>query len=209
MSKEKPEKKSSLKKELSQWGFSLGIIAILYATGLHTEVIGRLQSVLLFSGILQPDTELAEGLKKDAYFDMPMVSLGGEYSSLEEFQGKTIFLNFWATWCPPCIAEMPNIQDLYDDISSEQNIQFVMLSLDEDPQNVQDFIHRKGFTFPVFILNGRKPGVYNSSVVPTTYVISPEGEIVMEHAGMAKYNTESFKAFLLGVSSMEAPVDSF
>ncbi|MEX0608064.1 MAG: TlpA disulfide reductase family protein [Balneolaceae bacterium] len=201
MSQENPKKKNSLKKELSQWGIILGIVAILYTTGWHTEVIGRMQSVLLVTGILQPDTELAEGAKKDAYFDMPMVSLDGVNTSLSEFKGKTIFLNFWATWCPPCIAEMPNIQDLYEDISEDEEIQFVIVSLDESHQKARDFMERKGFTMPVYFLNGRKPGVYDSSVVPTTYVISPEGEIVMEHRGMAKYNTESFKAFLRELSS--------
>lgn len=193
-------KKSSFKKELLQWSVLFVIGAGLYATGYHTEVIGKVQSVLLYTGILQPDTDesIIHGNKAD--YNMPLLTLDGERTSLSEFEGKTIFMNLWATWCPPCIAEMPNIQRLYDDIADE-NIVFVMASLDQEPQKARDFIARKGFTFPVYSVLA-KPRIYDSSVVPTTYVISPKGDIVMEHRGMAKYDTDDFKQFLRTVSDL-------
>ncbi|MEX0723101.1 MAG: TlpA disulfide reductase family protein [Gracilimonas sp.] len=196
--KETKAKTSSFKKELVQWSIIFLIGAGLYATGYHTEVIGKMQSVLLYTGILQPDTEesIIHGNKAD--YNMPLLTLDGERTSLSKFEGKTIFMNLWATWCPPCIAEMPNIQRLYDDIDDE-NIVFVMASLDQDPQKAWDFVARKGFTFPVYSVIA-KPRIYDSSVVPTTYVISPEGDIVMEHRGMAKYDTDDFKAFLKAVT---------
>ena len=80
-----------------------------------------------------------------------------------------------------------------------EDIVFVMLSLDEDPKVAQAFLERKEFTMPVYFLTGRQPGVYNSTVVPTTYIISPEGNIVLEKRGMAKYNTSGFKDFLLSL----------
>jgi thiol-disulfide isomerase/thioredoxin len=192
-------KKSTFRKELLQWGVIFVIGAGLYATGYHTEVIGKVQSVLLYTGILQPDTDqsILHGSKAD--YNMSLLTLAGERTSLSEFEGKTIFMNLWATWCPPCIAEMPNIQRLYDDINNE-NIVFVMASLDQDPQKARDFIARKGFTFPVYSVLS-KPGIYDSSVVPTTYVISPSGDIIMEHRGMAKYNTDDFKQFLKTISN--------
>lgn len=186
-------------KAIKEWGIILGIFGILYVTGLHTEVIGGLQRVLLSTGILRPDTEIDVSDIKKANYNMPLISLDGDRTSLREFEGKTIFLNFWATWCPPCIAEMPNIQDLYEDLSNEENIVFVMLSLDEDPEKARSFMERKEFTMPVYFLTGRQPGVYNSTVVPTTYIISPDGDIVMEKRGMAKYNTSGFKDFLLSL----------
>lgn len=195
----KPKKSDQFKKAIKEWAVILGVFGILYVTGLHTEVIGGLQRVLLSTGILRPDTELDDAEIRKANYNMPLLSLDGDRTSLQEFEGKTIFLNFWATWCPPCIAEMPNIQDLYDDVSSEDDLVFVMLSLDEDPEKAKAFMERKGFTMPVYFLAGRQPGVYNSTVVPTTYVISPEGNIVMEKRGMAKYNTSGFKDFLLSL----------
>ncbi len=172
--------------------------AILYGTGYHTEVIGKLQSVILYTGLFQPDVEESIQHGNLADYDMPLLTINGERTSLSEFEGKTIFLNFWATWCPPCIAEMPNIQALYDGIDDD-DIVFVMASLDRDPQKAWDFTKRKEFTFPVYSVI-RKPRIYDTSMVPTTYVISPDGTIVMMHAGMAKYNTDDFRAFLTGFS---------
>ncbi|MBO6522851.1 MAG: TlpA family protein disulfide reductase [Balneolaceae bacterium] len=196
-----PDKKSpnQFKKAVWEWGIILGIFGILYITGLHTEVIGGLQRVLLSTGILRPDTEVDPGETRKANYNMPLITLDGDRTSLSEFEGKTIFLNFWATWCPPCIAEMPNIQKLYDQLEDEEKVVFVMLSLDEDPEKARAYMDRKEFTMPVYFLAGRQPGVYNSTVVPTTYVISPEGDIVVEKRGMAKYNTDEFRNFLLSL----------
>ncbi|SMO63858.1 TlpA family protein disulfide reductase [Gracilimonas mengyeensis] len=199
--KNKSSKKTALKKELIQWAVILLVAAGLYATGYHAEVIGRLQSVLLYTGILQPDTDASIVHGQTADYNMPLLTLDGDRTSLAEFEGKTIFLNFWATWCPPCIAEMPNIQSLYEKVHSK-DIVFVMASLDEEPQKARDFVARKGFTFPVYSVLS-KPRSYDSSVVPTTYVIAPDGSIMMEHQGMAKYDTKEFTEFLKAISAAE------
>jgi thiol-disulfide isomerase/thioredoxin len=201
MSNEKVNnKRSQWKKEITQWVFIFLIGAALYASGYHTEVIGRIQSVLLYTGILQPDTDESIMHGRRAEYNMPLLTVEGEQIYLSKFEGKTIFMNLWATWCPPCIAEMPNIQRLFDDIKDNNDIVFVMASLDQDPQKAWDFVERKEFTFPVYSVIA-KPRVYDSSVVPTTYVISPQGDIVMEHQGMAKYDTDEFKDFLNSVSN--------
>ncbi|MBO6584838.1 MAG: TlpA family protein disulfide reductase [Gracilimonas sp.] len=197
----KAKKTSSFKKELLQWGAIFLIGAVLYGTGYHTEVIGKLQSVILYTGLFQPDVEESVVHGNNADYNMHLLTLDGTPVSFSDFKGKTIFLNFWATWCPPCIAEMPNIQRLHDDIQSE-DIVFVMASLDRDPQKARDFIERKEFSFPVYSVRS-KPRVYDASIVPTTYVISPTGEIVLKHQGMANYNTDRFKDFLSAVSSLQ------
>jgi len=204
MSNEKVNnKRSQWKKEITQWVFIFLIGAALYASGYHTEVIGRIQSVLLYTGVLQPDTDESIMHGRRADYNMPLLTVEGEQIYLSEFEGKTIFMNLWATWCPPCIAEMPNIQRLFDDIKDNNDIVFVMVSLDQDPQKAWDFVKRKEFTFPVYSVIA-KPRVYDSSVVPTTYVISPQGDIVMEHQGMAKYDTDEFKDFLNSVSNQQS-----
>lgn len=193
-------KPSAFKKELLQWGVIFLIGAVLYGTGYHAEVIGKLQSVVLYTGLFQPDAEESVMHGNNADYSMQLMTLDGTPVSFSDFKGKTIFLNFWATWCPPCIAEMPNIQNLYDDIGGEDDIVFVLVSLDNDPQKAKDFVGRKEFTFPVYSAI-TKPRIYDTSIVPTTYVISPKGEIMLKHQGMAKYDTESFKNFLKSVSS--------
>lgn len=187
--------KTSTKRAFLEWGVMLAILAFLYLTGLHTEVAGRLQQVLLATGVLQPNIEQAE-VQPPADYTLSLMSLEGDHTSLATFEGKTIFLNFWATWCPPCIAEMPNIQKLYDDVGDRDDIVFVMVSVDDTAQEAKDFIERRAFEFPVYMLTGQVPSAYFSTTVPTTFVISPEGKIVTRHEGMANYNTRAFRTFL-------------
>ncbi len=193
----KEKKNSGLKRDVVEVGIFVTVVGVIYMMGWHTEIIGTLQRGLLATRIIQPDINLDESEFLKAEYNMPLITLDGERTSFQAYEGKTIFLNFWATWCPPCIAEMPNIQKLYESFEHNDEIVFVMLSLDENHNNARAFMERKNFTLPVFFLVGRKPSVYNSTAIPTTYVISPDGYIVTEKRGMANYNTESFKKFLL------------
>jgi len=190
-------KAGKIKRELIEWGILLGIIGVLYLTGWHTEVIGRMQQVLLWTGVMQPQTELPEEERKRIRYDMPLLSLDGSRTDLDVFSGKVIFLNFWATWCAPCIAEMPSIQQLYDELDEEADIVFLLVSLDDSMDVVRKFIKRKEFTFPVYMLAGSRPAELRSGVVPTTFVISRTGIIVAKREGMAKYHTDHFKQFLI------------
>lgn len=189
-------------KEVLSWIIPIAIVAVLYLTGLHTEVIGRIQQALLATGIIKPDTSVDQ--KIVASYDLQLVDLEGRKSTLSEMQGKVILLNLWATWCPPCIAEMPGLQSLYDNTRGEQ-VEFVMISLDEDIHKVKKFISRKGFTFPVYMLAGPLPALYQTNTIPSTYVISAEGMLVMQRQGMADYNSVSFRNFLLNQKENQKP----
>lgn len=197
MSKKQAERKrKSWKKEVVEWIVILGIGLSVYLLGWHTEIIGRMQQVILWTGIMQPETELTDTERMSVDYNMPLVTLEGNPVHLSAFKGDVIFLNFWATWCPPCIAEMPNIQALYEQYKQKADIEFVMVSLDEDPAKAEAFMKRKGFTLPVYKMAGNRPHMLRSSVVPTTYVISKDGYLVSKKEGMANYNTSSFKQFL-------------
>ncbi|QMU28755.1 TlpA family protein disulfide reductase [Adhaeribacter radiodurans] len=191
-------------KKLPGWVFALLLFGTLYLTGLHTEVIGQVQRIILATGFIKPKVEeinenttpggsSAPTLVADYNFHLR--SLTGEEASLESLRGKVIFMNFWATWCPPCIAEMPNIQSLYEKVHSD-NIAFVMISLDQDPAKAQKFIKKRNFTFPVYTPNGPLPAAYETQVIPTTFVISPEGQIVARKDGMADYDNQEFREFM-------------
>ena len=187
------KKKKSTKREILEWVVFLGIIVILWATGLHTPVIGFIQGLVLKTGIIQPNIETEHPAK--AEYDLRLTDREGNLISLRDFQGKVIFMNIWATWCPPCIAEMPDIHDVYQELKNE-DIVFVMLSVDDDLQKAINFVDKKGFEFPVYQLAGPMPVAFESSAIPTTFVISSQGEIVVKRSGMAKYNTKKFKDYL-------------
>ncbi len=177
-----------------EWTLWLGIPALLYLTGLHTEVIGGLQRLVLATGLVQATTKTTQEV--EASYTVTLKTLDGKRVSLREMKGKVIFMNVWATWCPPCIAEMPGIQKLYDQTKAD-NIAFVMISVDKDSQKAQKFIQRKGYTFPVYQLaDGSIPAMYASESIPATFVISAGGKLVLRHEGMADYNSENFRNYL-------------
>lgn len=194
------KKNSGYKKLLLEWGVMLAAALFLYVSGLHTEVIGKVQQGLLLSGIMRPDVEEAlpaeERKNPEADFSLSLRNQQGEQVDMEDLRGKVIFLNLWATWCPPCIAEMPGIDALAKKMEDEEVV-FLMLSLDQDFEKARAFHKRKGFSFDVYEVDGKLPKMYYSQSIPTTFVISAKGELVLTHTGMADYNTKEFQEFLL------------
>lgn len=186
--------KKSLKRNLIEWGLLILIPLVLYVTGTFGEVVGHAQQVILWTGLIQADTKIPANQKQVDY-NIPLVTLDGQHANLNDFRGKVIFMNFWATWCPPCIAEMPFINKLYQQ-TNNKDVVFVMISTDGNLEKVQKFIQRKGFHFPVYLLAGPLPQEFHSDVIPTTFILSKDGTIVSRHNGMANYDTSRFKNFL-------------
>ncbi|HET8886090.1 MAG TPA: TlpA disulfide reductase family protein [Salinimicrobium sp.] len=188
--------KKKVKKELIQWAAIAAVFIFLFATGLHTEVFGFLQRGVLATGLMKPDVEqTAETNDLAADLNMQLINSEGKQVNLKNFEGKVIFLNVWATWCPPCIAEMPGINKLYKDLKDE-NVEFVMLSVDEKFEKAIDFQKRKNYDFEIYQSVGRFPQMFNGQSLPTTYIIDTNGNLVLTHAGMADYHNDEFKEYL-------------
>ncbi len=196
-------------KDIPGWVVMLAIFGVLYATGLHTEAIGQVQRVLLATGIKNadvPDSDESEPIAENmnalgAGFEL--ADLQGNTVRFESLRGKVIFMNVWATWCPPCIAEMPGIQKLYNSVDTSK-IAFVMLSVDEGGlEKVKKFIDRKGYTFPVYMPLSGIPAAFQSSAIPTTFILSPEGTLVARQEGMANYNTDKMRDFLGSLAAQQ------
>lgn len=184
-------------RNFASWFVILSVIFTIYLTGLQTEVIGKVQQLVLTTGLIRPALETTEGniSQPAAWHNFPLVTLDGKPANLNDFKGKVIFLNLWATWCPPCVAEMPSIHKLYEKTSRE-DVAFVMLTLDEDLEKARKFVKRKEYTFPVYGLKEDLPALFETTVIPTTYIIDRNGKIVLRKEGMAKYDTKEFKTFL-------------
>lgn len=112
----------------------------------------------------------------------------GNEVEFADLKDQIIFLNFWATWCPPCIAEMPDIQDFYH--AYGKKVAFLLVT-DEKPETVEAFMNRKGFNMPVYYHRGGVPAVFATNSIPTSFLISPEGSIVIRKTGAAKWNAQS------------------
>ena len=120
----------------------------------------------------------------------------GKRVELSEYKGEVIIVNFWATWCPPCIAEMPSFQDLYEDYNGK--VRFLFVS-NEEHETVNNYLKRKRFTLPTFKMLTQAPEPMLGKTLPTTYVIDKKGAIVVDKVGSADWNSESFRATLDGL----------
>lgn len=112
--------------------------------------------------------------------------LAGNKVSLQDFKGKIVLLNFWTTWCPSCIIEMPEINSTY---SKYKDKGFVVLAVNITAQEksskvVEEFIEEKGYGFPVLMdEEGEVSLTYGISSIPTSFIIGPEGEIIDAKVG--------------------------
>ncbi|TVQ66206.1 MAG: TlpA family protein disulfide reductase [Balneolaceae bacterium] len=196
------KKKGSLKRSLIEWGLLIGVALFLYLMGWHTQVIGTMQRGLLATGLIKPTVPELTANFPPASPDFFFADPDGVVRSLGEHRGEVVFMNIWATWCPPCIAEMPSIQALYDRIGEKENVRFLIVSVDEDFTKAEQFMERRNFNLPIYHFRSRAPGTYDSSVIPTTYVISPDGRLALEKRGLAKYDTREFEQFILDLSGI-------
>ena len=117
----------------------------------------------------------------------------GENIYLEQFKGELIFLNFWATWCPPCVAEMPSIQNLYEEYGDK--IRFIIVSR-ESPDVISAFVKKNEYTFPVYSQSVSEPEIFQSQSLPTSYLISPSGNIILKKKGAAKWDSKKIKELI-------------
>lgn len=112
--------------------------------------------------------------------DFQLESLNGETIRLSDLEGKKVILNFWATWCPPCKAEMPHMQDFYDE-QKDKNVELLSVNLTTAEKNVKDietFVHEYELTFPIVLdQEGEIRDLYQAISIPTTYFIDSEGFI--------------------------------
>ncbi len=178
-----------------EWVIPISLIGILYFTGLLPEIQGKLQSLIVKSGLVDqaPQEFKVQGAISQ---DFTLETVDGENVNFSDLKGKTVFVNLWATWCPPCIAELPDIQDLYEKTKADPGIEFIMLNLDKDREKALKFVDRKGITVPVYFKSSALPPELVVRSIPTTFVISPGGEIIFQHSGIASYNNSSFISLL-------------
>ena len=109
--------------------------------------------------------------------DFTLAGLDGQVS-LTDFRGNVVLLNFWASWCPPCLEEMPALNAYYQD---HRNDGFTLLAVnvDEDPATVQSFLQANGFDFPVALdMVGAVYERYGGAGLPSSFLIGPDGSLV-------------------------------
>lgn len=164
----------------------IAFLALLLFSPLGTFVKVHLTRLISFS----PKTITATEQKKISTYEWQLVDATGKRVSLEDYKGRIIFINFWATWCPPCIAEMPSMQKLYGDY--QDKIVFLFVTTDSF-ERANAFLAKENLNLPVYQSVSNPPLEIESATIPATYLIDKHSNVVMAKIGAADWNSDSFR----------------
>ncbi|WP_186434686.1 TlpA family protein disulfide reductase [Dokdonia sp. Hel_I_53] len=123
-------------------------------------------------------------------FSYKLQTLDGGQRDILVGDGSVVFLSYWATWCPPCIAELPSIEKLYEDYNNK--VTFLLIT-DEDPKIVKKFLDKKGYSLPVYMPLIKTPPILFERTIPTNYVIDQNGKIIIKEQGASNWNSEQVR----------------
>ena len=153
-------------------------------------IITLISLLALLAGVFSSHWISKTGLASDpaikAFFANPWQTPDGKSIKSEEWQGKVLVVNFWASWCPPCVEEMPTLDMLQKDFL-QQNVLFVGIGIDS-PSNIREFLNKTPVSYPIVIgglegSNLSKQLGNTSGALPYTLIINPKGKAVYSKLG--------------------------
>ncbi|MEM9000560.1 MAG: TlpA disulfide reductase family protein [Bacteroidota bacterium] len=166
----------------------LAVLLILFTPiGFHVKVFIN----TVFAG--RVDSLASENRKKLHDYHWQLTDIEENAFFFEQNKGKVVLISFWATWCPPCIAEMPDLVSLYNDYHEKMVFMFVA---SDQRNHVINFLEKKAYEIPVYFQNSEAPQLLNSERLPATYIIGKNGEIVVAEIGAAKWNSKKVTTLL-------------
>jgi thiol-disulfide isomerase/thioredoxin len=115
-----------------------------------------------------------------SFNDLSLSDLTGKTWTIADLKGKITLVNVWATWCAPCVAELPYVQVLFDKIKNRAEIQLITLDIDDNPGLVDLFVKKEKFTFPVIIAEGYFAQIQPPLSIPRTWIIDRAGTARLE-----------------------------
>lgn len=124
-----------------------------------------------------------------AEYAWPLQTLAGDTLSLDAFRGRPLFINLWATWCPPCIAELASIDALRRRAEVAETV-FLIVS-PEPADRVHAFLRRQDWELPAYVERAAMPDAFGLRALPTTFIVDRDGAIVLRHRGAADWNDDA------------------
>lgn len=169
-------------------GILMIFMGILMLTGKMNAVSGALSSTETQEEATEAESEeeeeAAEEVKTIPAIDFTLKDQYGNTHTLSDYKGKTVFLNFWATWCSPCRAEMPDIQKLYEEFQQEEEDIVILgvaapnLGREKSEEGIKGFLEENGYTYPVLMdTEAEAFQAYGINSFPTTFMIDKDGNV--------------------------------
>ena len=174
------------------------VLVILVSPNFKGVVIQGLMKI----GLFQPDvsvknekmpiSKISQGEKSGVLFKDET----GNVIDISDLKGKVVFINFWATWCPPCIAEMPSINKLQEKFKDNEDFLVLMVDADNQPDKSIKFMAKRNYNLKVFTPASQIPTELLGNALPTTVLLNKKGETVFKHEGGADYTNQEFIKFI-------------
>jgi len=170
------------------------LLVIIFNPNAKSYIIKGLMSI----GLFQPDpvgyTRHHEELSNIP--DIHFKDTAGNITSLSALKPKVVFINYWATWCPPCIAEMPRVNELYKKFRNDDKIAFLLVDVDNDLPKAKAFMLKNGYDLPLYTQISNVPDSLLDGTIPTTLVFNKDGKLIYKHSGAADYSSKEFEEFI-------------
>ncbi|HVW14106.1 MAG TPA: TlpA disulfide reductase family protein [Mucilaginibacter sp.] len=126
-------------------------------------------------------------------------NINGAATDISQLKGKVVFVNFWAVWCPPCLAELPSVDNLYRKLKDNPDIVFITVDVDNNLPRSSAMLQHRGYLLPVYGPT-KYAGDFWPDMIPITFVINKKGEIAFKEQNRAKYDDEKFVQFMTDLS---------
>ena len=180
------------KKVITNFLFVTAILVLLFVPSAKAFLLQGLMKIGLFKPTtIEKPVTAALNLSSVSFKDS-----NGKVVDLGSLQGKVVFINFWATWCPPCLAEMPSVNKLYEQFKTNPNVVFLLVDADSDFWKSQQYMDKKKYGLPVYAVASSIPEVLFKGSLPTTVVLDKKGNMVYHGEGAANYADKKFVAFI-------------
>lgn len=183
-------------KKKSWWAWVSDIFFILLFTGLlipatRTPIMVFIKELTNFAPSVSADDHYGKLSAKD--YQWTLLNDKNQKVQLKELSDKPILINFWATWCPPCIAEMPSFDRLQKDYGDK--VYFLFIS-QENQSITRNFIKEKNWNLSSYRPINHEPSILSSTSLPTTFIINKDGVIVVKEAGNKKWDSQKVRNLL-------------
>jgi thiol-disulfide isomerase/thioredoxin len=192
-----------MKKKLITWSNATTIILALMMIVLFISPQAKAIMIegLMKIGLFKPpveNTEQAQGAnsKTGNAPSFLLKDANGRTINIKDQKGKVLFINFWATWCPPCIAEMPSINEMYTHYKNNPKVIILPVDVDNDFSKSVAFMKKNKYILPVFNMTSEPPAGFLSGAIPTTVIIDKTGTVVARHEGGADYTDKEFYNYI-------------